>query len=265
MKTANLPQELIDRIQKEAVENDIIYGTRSRELLDLSKIHYGHREMLDWALLQLPDKRGSRILDIGVGDGYSSVLLATRGAQVTGIEVSIEALKRAAALAEQHGLEIEFRQMAGEQLDFGDSTFDGILCMSAFHHMDLDRASKEFARVLRPRGRLVLVEPLASNPPAWIYRRIGGVFSREATSKETPLRVQDLNFLHRHFRKVEWRGMYMLCLVPFGVDRMWNKSNPFVHRVTKRLFKWLSPIDSGLLRVPGLQRLAWKIAIVAER
>jgi SAM-dependent methyltransferase len=179
--------------------------------------------------------------------------------------VSIEALKRAAALVEQHKLDVEFRQMAGEQLDFGDSAFDGILCMSAFHHMDLDRAASEFARVLRPGGRLVLVEPLASNPPAWIYRRVGKIFSREATSEETPLHVRDLKFLRKHFRKVEWRGMYMMCLVPFGLDRMWNKSNPLVHRVTQKIFDWLSPLDSALLRIPGLRRMAWKIAIIAER
>jgi SAM-dependent methyltransferase len=97
--------------------------------------------------------------------------------------------------------------MPGENLRFEKDSFDGILCVSAYHHMDQERAATEFARVLRPGGRLVVIDPCATNPSAWLYRRIGDLFSREATSRETPLRVRDLRILRKHFGKVEWRGM----------------------------------------------------------
>jgi 2-polyprenyl-3-methyl-5-hydroxy-6-metoxy-1,4-benzoquinol methylase len=260
-----LPAALAERIQKEAAENDTIYSSRPLDGVDLSKIHYGHEEMLDWAIRQVPDLRGLRVLDIGIGEGFSSVRMALAGAQVTGIEVSAAALERAALLASRSGVTIDLRQMPGENLNFEDGTFDAVLCMSAYHHMDQERAASEFARVLRPGGRLVLVEPLATNPPAWLYRRVGRFLSREATSEETPLRVRDLRFLRQHFRKVGWRGMYLLSLGLFGLDRIWNNSNPFIHRVTKTAFRWVSPLDSAVLKIPGLQRIAWKIAIVAER
>jgi 2-polyprenyl-3-methyl-5-hydroxy-6-metoxy-1,4-benzoquinol methylase len=260
-----LPDELAQRIWRESEENDAIYRQRSPESLDLLSVHYGHAQLLDWAFRQIDNLKGARILDVGVGDGFSSVLMALAGAQVTGIEVSAVALERAAALARRHGVELNLQQMPGEDLRFQEGSFDGILCMSAYHHMDRERAASEFARVLRPGGRLVLVEPLATNPPAWLYRRLGRFLSREATSEETPLRVRDLRFLRQHFRKVEWRGMYLLSLGLFGLDRIWNNANPLVHRITAAAFKWMSPLDSAILKIPGLQRIAWKIAIVADR
>jgi 2-polyprenyl-3-methyl-5-hydroxy-6-metoxy-1,4-benzoquinol methylase len=264
-KTTELPAQLAERIWKEAEENDAIYRRRSLNDLDLSKLHYGHAKMLEWAFQQLGNLKGARVLDIGVGEGQSSVLLARAGAQVTAIEVSGGALERAEELAKRCGVQIDFRQMPGEDLRFEDASFDGILCISAYHHMDQGRAASEFARVLQPGGRAVFIEPLASNPPAWLYRRIGRFLSREATSEEMPLRIRDLRFLRQHFRKVKWEGMYLLSLGLFSLDRIWNNANRAVEAITKRAFRLSYPVDSALLRIPGLSRVAWKIRIVAER
>ena len=130
MRSFNLgeiPVELAERIQKEAAENDTIYRSRPLDGLDLSRIHYGHAEMLDWAFQQLPNLKGARVLDIGIGEGYSSVLLARAGAHVTGIDVSNAALERAAELAARCGVRIDLRQMPGEDLHFNDTSFDAIL------------------------------------------------------------------------------------------------------------------------------------------
>ena len=175
------------------------------------------------------------------------------------------ALARAEALAQKHGVKLDLQQMPGENLNFENDAFDGILCVSAYHHMDQERAATEFARVLRPGGRLVMIDPLATNPPAWLYRRVGKLFSREATLRETPLRVHDLRILREHFGKVEWRGLYLLSVGLIGLERIWRNPHPLVFRFTEAAFKWMSPLDSVLLRVPGLQRIAWKIAVVAQR
>lgn len=262
---AELPVELTERIRQEAEENDDIYRGRSEEILDLARDHYCHAEMLNWAIGQLGDLKGARILDIGIGEGFSSVMMALAGAQVTGIEVSGVALARAETLAKRCGVTVDLQEMPGEDLRFEKSSFDGILCMSAFHHMDQERAASEFARVLRPGARLATIEPLATNPPAWLYRHIGGLFSREATSRETPLRVRDLKTLRKYFKKVEWRGMYLLSLGPIGMERLQRDPSPWLLRFTEGAFRWLSPIDSAVLRIPGLERIAWKIGIVAER
>jgi len=262
---SGLPPELADRIREEAAENDEIYRRRSTDSLDLSRVHYFHSEMLDWAIRQIGNLRGARILDVGIGDGHTSVLMALAGAQVTGIEVSPVALARAKTLAQRYGVDLNLQEMPGEDLRFENGAFDGILCVSAYHHMDQERAATEFARVLRPGGRLVMIDPFATNPPAWLYRRIGQFFSREATHRETPLRVRDLRFLRQHFDRVEWRGMYLLSVGLIGLERVWKNPHPLVYRFTEAAFKWTSPLDSAVLKIPGLQQIAWKIAIVAQR
>jgi 2-polyprenyl-3-methyl-5-hydroxy-6-metoxy-1,4-benzoquinol methylase len=259
-----LPAELCRRISRESLENDEIYRRRSGESLDLARTHYGHREMLSWALQQLPAVNGARVLDIGVGEGQSSVLMARAGANVTGIDVSGEALERARELARRCGVAADFLRMAGEDLHFPDASFDAILCMSAYHHMDLERATREFVRVLRPGGRVVMVEPMATNPPAWLYRRIGGLFAREATSDERPLKVADLQVLRKYFRRVEWKGMFFLSVALFGADRIVGNSIPAVRSLAKSAFGYVCALDSLLLKIPGLQRFAWKIGVIAE-
>jgi SAM-dependent methyltransferase len=261
-----LPVELVQRIRTEALENDEIYRQRYHASSDLHGIHYGHAKMLDWAFEQLPNVKGARVLDVGIGEGYSAVRLALAGAQVTGIEVSTEALRHAVTLANKNGVYIDLQEMPGEALRFADASFDCILCISAYHHMDRERAASEFARVLRPGGRLVLVEPLFSNPPAWLYRKWGSLLSREATSEERPLQVSDLKVLQKNFKTVKWCGIFMFSLALFGFDRVWKSRNSLVHRLTGIAFKWVYPLDCLFLRgLPFLQRMAWKIGVVADR
>jgi SAM-dependent methyltransferase len=259
-----LPPELAERIREEAEENDDIYSRRASDL-NISRVHYFHLEMVNWAINQLGDLKGARILDVGIGDGHSSVLMALAGAHVTGIEVSPVALARAKALAQHNGVELNLQLMPGESLRFEDAAFDGILCVSAYHHMDQKLAAAEFARVLRPGGRLAMIDPLATNPPAWLYRRIGGLFSRDATSRETPLRVRDIKILRRNFVNVQWRGMYLTSVALLGMERIRHNPAAWVYRLTQAAFRWFSPLDSAVLKIPGLQRIAWKIAITAQR
>lgn len=261
-----LPAPKAERILKEIEECDAIYRARSDSFLDLSSLHYFHSRMLTWAIGELaPTLSNRRVLDVGVGEGHSSVLMAQRGAHVTGIEVSREALERARRMASRYQVEVDLRQMAGECLDFPDETFDAVLCISAYHHMDQEAASREIARVLRPGGRAVFVEPLASNPPAWIYRQLARWYHRVGTSHERPLRVGDLKTLRQDFRRVDWRGMFLLTTTMIYFDRIWDNSNAIVHRFTERGFTWLSPIDEALMTSHLLGAIAWKICIVAEK
>src|SRR5437868_421173 len=113
-----LSPEIISRTLKEEQENNEIYRRRSQDTLDLSRTHYGHRHMLNWAIQQLPNLNGARVLDVGVGEGQSTVLLAGAGAHVTGIDISGEALARAKKLANSCHVHPDFLQMAGEDLQF---------------------------------------------------------------------------------------------------------------------------------------------------
>jgi hypothetical protein len=59
--------------------------------------------------------------------------------------------------------------------------------------------------------------------------------------------------------------MYLLSVGLIGMERIRKNPPPWVYRFTEAAFKWLSPLDSAVMKIAGLQRIAWKIAIVAER
>jgi SAM-dependent methyltransferase len=112
--------------------------------------------------LELP--RGSQGLDVGCGVGLYALWLSEAVApngRVVGIEPSAERAEAARALvghAAPAG-DLEFRQGDATAIDATEATFDWVWCGDVLHHIqDTGRALGEFARVLRPGGRLIVKE-----------------------------------------------------------------------------------------------------------
>jgi arsenite methyltransferase len=110
------------------------------------------------SLLQLTAK--SRVLDVASGAGASARFLARRfGCQVTGIDLGRQNVLRATEAAATHGLadQVRFQHSDAEQMPFPDGSFDAVLCECAFCTFpDKSAAAREFARVLRPGGKVGL-------------------------------------------------------------------------------------------------------------
>lgn len=97
----------------------------------------------------------TRVLDVASGNGNSAILLALHfGCEVTGIDFGAANVRAAAEKAA--GLPgVTFVEGDAERLDFADATFDAIVCECAFCTFpDKRAAASEFARVLRPGGRV---------------------------------------------------------------------------------------------------------------
>jgi arsenite methyltransferase len=105
-------------------------------------------------LLQLG--RGMRVLDVASGRGESAVFLADRFAcEVVGVDYGSSNVEQA-SLAAANPL-VTFMMGDAEHLDFPDATFDAVICECAFCTFpDKRGAAREFARVLRPGGRVGL-------------------------------------------------------------------------------------------------------------
>lgn len=124
---------------------------------DYDRISYGIADALEHCVLRLDPVAGERILDLSTGTGWTSRLVARRGATVTGVDIASGLLDVARARAAQAGLAIEYQVGDAEALPFADGEFDAVI--STFGVMFASRpeaAAAELARVCRPGGRIAL-------------------------------------------------------------------------------------------------------------
>jgi ubiquinone/menaquinone biosynthesis C-methylase UbiE len=102
----------------------------------------------------------NRVLDLGCGTGYLLRVLADRypdAEQLIGIDAAPAMVKTAAAVTGNDRL--AFAVGVAEQIGHPDDTFDLVVSTTSFDHWtDQQAGLRECARVLRPGGRLVLVD-----------------------------------------------------------------------------------------------------------
>jgi ubiquinone/menaquinone biosynthesis C-methylase UbiE/broad specificity phosphatase PhoE len=129
----------------------------------------------------LPDKEflhfadiqdGQRILEVGSGLGKMTLALAQTGAgEAVGVDISPAMLERAEYLRLSTNdpdllRRVNYRLAPAHDLPFSDNAFDVILCRMILHHyIKLERPLREFLRVLKPHGLLVLAEVAGSEDP----------------------------------------------------------------------------------------------------
>ena len=120
------------------------------------------KEVAIWSdLIQehLPYEGTLRVLDIGTGPGFFTILLSKMGHYVTGIDVTPSMLENAKINAKNNGVEAEFRVMNCHDLEFEDNTFDLIISRNVTWTLyDPIKAYKGFLRVLKPGGRLLIFD-----------------------------------------------------------------------------------------------------------
>lgn len=122
-----------------------------------------------------------RLLDVGCGTGLLLRLLAGRAdaAQLAGLDYSPEMLRRltAAAADVPGGDRILAVQGDAERLPFADASFDLVTCCNSFHHYPHQEAAVAgFHRVLRPGGRLILVDGFRDNVIGWVIFDVAVAF-----------------------------------------------------------------------------------------
>lgn len=129
------------------------------------------------------------VLDVACGTGDLAICLAEQGCTVTGVDLSEEMLLR----ARQKTDSVTFRLANVEELPFPAGSFDAVTCAFGVRNfVHLEQGLSEMMRVLKPGGRMVILELATPDNPLvrpfynlytkriipWLGKRIAG--SREA-------------------------------------------------------------------------------------
>ena len=128
---------------------------------------------------------GERVLEIGCGEGGNLHHLSRSGARLFGVDFSpAKAGFAHAATGAQTACADAGR------LPFADGTFDAVLIRDLLHHLpDRTAALREARRVLRPRGRLTLVEPNRRSPLVLLQAAL--VAAERGLFRSTAARLRD--------------------------------------------------------------------------
>jgi len=130
-------------------------------------VRYAHNNRLDTICRFLKGRSGLKVLDAGCGEGHLIERLHAlspdnvyTGVDIT--EVALERARRRCGFAEFHSMNLE-------SLQFADESFDAVTNTEVIEHIhEYHAVLAEFARVLRPGGRLLITFP---NEVLWTVAR----------------------------------------------------------------------------------------------
>lgn len=129
---------------------------------------------------------GKKVLDVGCGGGILSEAMAAKKAQVTGIDLGEAPLSVARLHLLESNLEIDYRQIAVEQLaEDAPASFDAVTCMEMLEHVpDPGSIIEACARLVKPDG-WVFFSTLNRNPKSFLLAIIGAEYVLNMLPKGT--------------------------------------------------------------------------------
>ncbi|KIL41083.1 methyltransferase type 11 [Gordoniibacillus kamchatkensis] len=157
-------------------------------------------------LREHPIAPGCRILEVGCGTGRTSCYLAKLGYEVTALDLREDMLAKARRRASGEEVRVTFLQGNVEELPLPDEQYDVVMAESVTIFADVSKALREYARVLRPGGKLYDREILAA---------------RKLTSTAAQA-ICDFYGVKRMYAEKEW--LELLGAAGFSEAKVWQPS-----------------------------------------
>lgn len=124
---------------------------------------YVHRQQYEGVLSHVMP--GMKVLDVGCGDGVLSLMMAKKGAEVVGVDLSVPNIKAAKKYAGK--IRASFLTGDVENLPFDDDSFDLVVSSHVLEHIpDFNQGLREVMRVTKKRA--VIAIPTILNPCSWV-------------------------------------------------------------------------------------------------
>ncbi len=240
------------RLQREKEFHDSRFGGDDSERAAAEKYYaIMDRALSDYRSRAIAKARYGHLLEYGCATGLESMTWLESGAKVTGIDISSEAIDKATEnlVGSGYAQNATYLEMNAEQMDFPDASFDVVVGNGIIHHLDLDTAYAELARVLKSSGSAVFIEPTGHNPVINLYRRLTPAMR---TEDEHPLLMKDIELAKKYFGKVESShyNLFTLLAVPF------RRTAAF-----QPLLKALHAVDGLFFKLPGMKKLGWTVVM----
>jgi ubiquinone/menaquinone biosynthesis C-methylase UbiE len=171
--SARVKQHARSRFEKWALSYD---RSLLNELVFFPSVRACQEEIIRWKANREPTP--FRVLDVGCGTGSLLALLAEdeRAELLVGVDYANEMVRRAADKFADSDYAEKLRALRGdaERLPLSSDSFDVVTCCNSFHHYPHQtEAVREFRRVLRPGGLLVLVDGFRDNVVGWVVFDVG--------------------------------------------------------------------------------------------
>ena len=234
-------------------DNDEIVAKQVEEKVHANKKWYritkkSHAYVDTWIA---DNSKGKIVLDYACGIGENAIKAAEAGAEfVIGLDISDVSVKLCNENAQSANVTLNTRFVQGdcEATEFPDNAFDTIICCGMLHHLDLEIAFTELRRILKPGGKILCVEALANNPLIQWYRNTTPNMRTEWEAQHI-LKFSTLNFSKQWFTLGEVR-FWHLASIPSALIPIAPIRNAVISAG--------DIIDSVLLRIPLVQRMAWQ-------
>jgi ubiquinone/menaquinone biosynthesis C-methylase UbiE len=183
-----------------------------------------HGEDLDVLIHDLRPSRSDLVLDVGTGTGFTALALASRVKRVEGVDITEEMLREGRTIAKKRAItNITFTLGDAMRLEYPRSSFDIVVTRRATHHfVDVSRFLREANRILRPGGKLGIVD---MTPPEGTEAFINKIEKLRDPSHA------------RAYSPSEWRSL--LNQVGFEIRSESITSEPLT------LDQWLYPVETA--------------------
>ncbi len=176
----------------------LLFAPSHRAILRRVRASYGDRPL--------------RILDVGCGTGVFAerIRSAHPNASVWGVDLVAGMLAGGADRWARHSGSVQPVQGDSERLPFAAGSFDVVTCANSFHHYpNQDRAVAEMHRVLRPGGRMMLIDGYRDRPWGWMIYDVCVASVEGAVHHCSSKRIRDLfgNAGFGHLTQTVHRGL----------------------------------------------------------